>query len=69
MMSMQYCYALPQKSLSFTPGFSLVRCTGHYSETVSTVSCGKEWQTVETVFCLVLRLVTRLKPGVNDRDS
>ena len=36
--------ALPQKSFSFTPGFSLVLRSGAFSETVLTVSAGKEGQ-------------------------
>jgi hypothetical protein len=47
---------LPQKSLSFTPGFSLVLAERIISETV------------ETVFCFSVALITRLKPGVNERD-
>jgi hypothetical protein len=52
----QWQVALPQKSLSFTPGFSLVLAERIISETV------------ETVFCFSLALITRLKPGVNERD-
>jgi hypothetical protein len=38
------------------------------SETVLTVFGTKEGETVETVFRFSVTLITRLKPGVNERD-
>jgi hypothetical protein len=59
---------LPQKFFSFTPGFSLVLCGGHFSGTVLTVSARKKGKPLKRFSALVLREDAGLKPGVNERD-
>ena len=59
--------ALPQ-NFSFTPGFSLVLCSGRFFRNRFNGFRAERGQTVETVSALVLREDTRLKPGVNERD-
>lgn len=54
--------------ISITPGFSQVTERIRIDETVSTVF-QYEVQTVETVFAVLPRETTRLKPGVNERGQ
>jgi hypothetical protein len=58
----------PQKSLSFTPGFSLVLVQAITQKPFQRFPAGKNGKPLKRFSALVLRLVTRLKPGVNDRD-
>jgi hypothetical protein len=46
---------LPQKFFSFTPGFSLVLCGGHFSGIVLTVSARKKGKQLNGFLALVLR--------------
>jgi hypothetical protein len=48
--------ALPQKSFYSHQALAWCLCRGIISETVLTVSAGKEGQTVETVFCFSVTL-------------
>jgi hypothetical protein len=57
-----------QKSLSFTPGFSLVLVQAITQKPFQRFPAGKNGKPLKRFSALVLRLVTRLKPGVNDRD-
>jgi hypothetical protein len=60
--------ALPQKSVSFTPGFSLVLEGRHQRKTVSTVFDAFHMETVKTVSQQCDSFSTGLKPGVNEKD-
>jgi len=57
--------ALPQKSFSFTPGFSPVERHSHLRNRFNGF-IENPGKTVETVFCQCLMFSTGLKPGVNE---
>jgi len=61
------CEPLPQKSFSFSPGFSLVhRVKLRPTKTVSTVFSSLPCETVGNGFYQYLSSITGLKPGVNE---